>query len=225
MNSTELNGENHEFSSGQHRQCWVPWCQGWGQIHREGQGLILRAYTKILGLEPQVRQLQLKAACVGKCLCNSWGPKTHDLNSATEKGAGQGGGSLHQTLDHVGTVGDSGKGTLPNWSLMRRGQSTWGEVSNPSHYDKCLFTEEKPYIGHWAGTKDTGWVILVLKKLTIKYRSYNEMPPLLTGCSHMEQRSMRKPATDWTRELCLISDVCYGFATNGVWHTCTVSHT
>lgn len=23
-------------------------------------------------------------------------------------------------------------------------------------YDKCLFTEGKPYIWHWVGTKDTG---------------------------------------------------------------------
>ena len=46
------------------------------------------------------------------------------------------------------------------------------------------------------GTRDPGEVVLVLKKFTMKCRSHNEIPPLLTACSYVEQHCMRKPGTD-----------------------------
>lgn len=61
---------------------------------------------------------------------------------------------------------------------------------------RLIYKGEAIYWALWEGTRDPGEVVLVLKKLIMKYRSHNEIPPLLTGRSRMEQHCMRMPGTD-----------------------------
>lgn len=65
MNGAALNGENREFSLGQPRLATFCGEAPGDRDTRKGEGLVLRAYIKVLSSRSQVRQLH-KAADRGK---------------------------------------------------------------------------------------------------------------------------------------------------------------